>query len=116
MPLFVTEEYSIVTDPLTDRRGITWDPGARVVELPGWHNRFGRFYSAPVLERRVLAPARQLGYDIELLHFVNIKDVHPKAMIYFALLMRKPEAPAARRLEDQEDPGWRALGDSRGGT
>jgi SAM-dependent methyltransferase len=100
VPLFVTEEYSIVTDPLTDRRGIAWDPGARVVELPGWHNRFGRLYSASALEQRVLAPARQFGYDIELLHFANVTDVHPLAMIHFALLMHKPQATSARGLRD----------------
>lgn len=94
VPLFVSEEYTIVTDPLTDRRGIVWDPGARVVELPGWHNRFGRFYSASALERRVLAPARQLGYDVELLHFENVRDIHPLAVTYFALLLRRRRAPA----------------------
>jgi SAM-dependent methyltransferase len=90
VPIFASDEHTIITDPLTDRRGIQWDPGARVIEIPGWHNRFGRFYSASALERRVLAPARQLGYELELLHFVNVRDVHPLATTYFALLMRKP--------------------------
>lgn len=90
VPLFVSDTYSIITDPLTDRRGVVWDPGATVVELPWWHNRFGRFYDAPALETRVLAPARGLGYELEILHFANVKDVHPRASLYFGLVMRKP--------------------------
>jgi hypothetical protein len=93
VPLFVSNEYSIISDPLTDRRGIIWDPGARVIELPGWHNRFGRFYGAAALERRVLSPARAVGYEAEILHFINLKDVHPLASMHFALVMRKPRSP-----------------------
>lgn len=90
VPLFVSDKYSIISDPLTDRRGVVWDAGATVVELPWWHNRFGRFYDASALEARVLAPARALGYELEILHFVNVKDVHPRASMYFGLIMRKP--------------------------
>lgn len=103
VPLFVAQEHSILTDPLTDRRGIVWDPGARVIELPGWHNRFGRFYSPSTLEERVLTPARQLGYDIELLHFENVTDVHPMATTYFALMMRKPGNSVADRSGHQRE-------------
>jgi SAM-dependent methyltransferase len=90
IPLFVSDQYSILSDPLTDRRGIAWDPGADVVELPGWHNRFGRFYSAPALDQRVLSPAVDIGYQVEFLHFVNVTDAHPLATTYFSLVMRKP--------------------------
>jgi hypothetical protein len=90
VPLFVSERYSILSDPLTDRRKIAWDPEARVIELPGWHNRFGRFYDAAALEKRVVSPARELGYHIEILHFFNVRDIHPRASTYFALVMRKP--------------------------
>jgi SAM-dependent methyltransferase len=90
VPLFVSERYSIISDPLTDRRGIAWDAGARVIELPGRHNRFGRFYDAPALDARVLSRARELGYECEILHFANVKDVHPRASMHFALVMRKP--------------------------
>jgi SAM-dependent methyltransferase len=95
VPLFVSDGYSIISDPLTDRRGIVWDPGARVLELSGWHNRFGRFYDASALEARVLSRARAVGFDVEILHFANVKDVHPRASMYFALVMRKPRDPAA---------------------
>jgi SAM-dependent methyltransferase len=88
LPLFVSDEYTILTDPLVDRRGIVWDEGARVVEVPGWHNRFGRFYDASALRRRVLIPAS--GFSTTIYHFVNVKDVHPRAHLHFALVMRKP--------------------------
>jgi SAM-dependent methyltransferase len=90
VPLFMDERHSIISDPLTDRRGIAWDPGARVIELPGRHIRFGRFYDAAALAERVLRPATRLGYDVEILHFENVKDVHPEASTHFALVMRKP--------------------------
>lgn len=94
VPLFVSDRYVILSDPLTDRRGVVWDPHARVVELAGWHNRFGRFYDATALDARVLAPARELGYALELLHFANVKDVHPQASMHFGLVLRKPpESP-----------------------
>jgi hypothetical protein len=91
VPLFVSERLSILSDPLTDRSGIVWDPGAEVIELPWWHNRFGRFYDAASLEERVLSPAREVGFGLEILHFDTIKDVHPLAAMYFALVLRKPE-------------------------
>jgi SAM-dependent methyltransferase len=90
VPLFLSEQHSIISDPLMDRRGIAWDPGARVIELTGRRNRFARFYDASALEERVLTQARQAGYDLEILHFANVKDVHSRASTYFALVMRKP--------------------------
>jgi SAM-dependent methyltransferase len=96
VPLFVSDRYTIITDPLTDQRGVAWDAGARVVELPGWHNRFGRFYDAPALERRVLSPAREIGYELEILRVVNLEEIHPLASTHFALVMRKPSPARAR--------------------
>ena len=97
VPLFLSDRYSILSDPLTDRRGIAWDAGAQVIELPGWHNRFGRFYDPTALDARVLSPARELGYDLEILHFMNVTDVHPQAAMYFALVLRKPPQHSAGR-------------------
>lgn len=91
LPLLMAERHSIITDPLVDRRGIVWDAGARVVEIPWWHNRFGRFYDAPALQRRVLAPAR--GFEVTAYWLVNVEEVHPKAYLHFALVMQKPGGP-----------------------
>lgn len=90
LPLAVSDHYSIITDPLVSRRGIVWDEGAQVIELPWWHNRFGRFYDAGALQRRVLMPAGRLGFSPTIYHVMNVKEVHRDAYLYFALVLRKP--------------------------
>lgn len=89
LPLFMAEQHSIVTDPLVvRRRDIAWDEEARVIELPGWHNRFGRHYDALALQRRILAMERRFVPTIY--HLVNVREVHPRAYLHFALVLRKP--------------------------
>jgi SAM-dependent methyltransferase len=88
LPLFMAEQHRILTDPLVNRRSIIWDDGALVIEVPWWHNRFGRFYDAGTLEQRVLAPGNQFRSII--FQIVNVKEIHPKAYLYFALVMQKP--------------------------
>jgi SAM-dependent methyltransferase len=90
LPLFVSDRYSIVTDPLVNRQNITWDKGANVVELPWWHNRFGRFYDAEALKRRVLTPAIDAGFEPTIYHVINVQEVHLCAYLHFALVLRKP--------------------------
>jgi hypothetical protein len=90
VPLCVSDEYAIATDPLVDRRGVVWDSGARVLELPWWHNRFGRFYDAQALERRILRPSRECGFEAILYHLENVKAVHPAVYLHFGLVLRKP--------------------------
>lgn len=98
-PLFMSEEYHILTDPLVDRRGIVWDEGARIVEQPWWHNRFGRFYDAAALRSRVLAPAERVGFTPTIYHFANVQEIHPSASMHFALVLRAPEFPAPESLD-----------------
>jgi hypothetical protein len=90
LPLFLSEQHSALTDPLVSRRSLRWDPGAQVIELPWWHNRFGRFYEADSLWQRVLAPAQALGFHAQLLHFSNTKDVHPRTYLHYCLMLNKP--------------------------
>jgi SAM-dependent methyltransferase len=90
LPLFMSERFAILSDPLVDRRGVTWDPGAEVIELPWWHNRFGRLYDAATLKRRVLdpgAPFRQAIYRV-----LNPHVAHPRASLHYALVLDKPQA------------------------
>jgi SAM-dependent methyltransferase len=89
-PLNLSDEYCIVSDPLVNRRGVVWDPGARVIELPLWHNRFGRFYDAAALMRRVIEPAQRLGFEVALHHVENVKAVHHSAYLHFVLILSKP--------------------------
>jgi hypothetical protein len=92
LPLNMTDQFSILTDPLVDRRGIAWDPGARVIEIPTWHNRFGRMYDAAALKQRVLEPARQVGFDINVLRVRNTEAIHPSTYLHYILLLTKPAA------------------------
>jgi SAM-dependent methyltransferase len=89
LPLFVSDCFCNITDPLVRRPGIAWDSGARVIELPWWHNRFGRFYDAAALLARVLAPAAAAGFDPTIYHVVNVSEAHPRAHLHFALVLRK---------------------------
>lgn len=93
IPLFVSPYYAILTDPLVDRRGVVFDEGARVVMSPWWHNRFGRLYDAPTLDRRVLTPAARQGFRATIYHVLNAKEVHPGAHLSFVLVLRKPGPP-----------------------
>lgn len=88
VPLFITDYYAILTDPFVSHRGIQWDEGARVVELPWWHNRFGRSYDVPALQRRVLIPGRR--FETTFYYTVNLNQVHTQTYLHFSLVMQKP--------------------------
>lgn len=92
LPLYLSEEYHILTDPLVRRSGVVWDEGARIVERPWWHNRFGRFYDPPALDRRVLAQARNLGFQTTVYHAENITEVLAQSDLHFVLMLRKPRS------------------------
>jgi hypothetical protein len=90
LPLFMSDHFVILSDPLVNRRGVVWDSGATVVELPWWHNRFGRMYDAQALRRRVLEPAQ--AFKQTIYHVTNPFAVHPDASLHFALVLEKPAA------------------------
>lgn len=89
LPLFMSERFSVMSDPLMDRRGVTWDAGAEVVEIPWWHNRFGRLYDAEALQSRVLAPGA--AFDQLVYQVVNPYEVHPSVCMHFILVLYKPK-------------------------
>jgi len=90
IPFYLSDQHSIITDPLLDRRSVVWDNDARIVEIPWCHHRFGRFYSADTAYRHVLVPAKQAGFEVRLYRILNVNDVLPKANIHFVLLLEKP--------------------------
>jgi SAM-dependent methyltransferase len=92
LPLFVSEQHSIVSDPLVDRRGVVWDEGATVVDLPWQHIRFGRIYDAAALQRRVLTAGKDFATRVA--HVTNAQAIHPRAGLFYALVMDKPDWPA----------------------
>jgi hypothetical protein len=93
LPLFLSEHHFVFSDPLVDRRGVVWDPGAPVIEKPWFHNRFGRYYGPAALQQRVLGPARRAGFAPALYHLVNVRQVVPESRMHFALLLGKPAQP-----------------------
>lgn len=90
LPLNLAIEHTILTDPLSNRTGIVFDPGARVIEAPWFHNRFGRFYDANTLQQRILEPASSIGFEATIYRVVNLKEIHPKVYLHFILVLHKP--------------------------
>ena len=88
LPLFMAAQHSIMTDPLVNRRGVVWDKAAKIVEWPGFHNRFGRFYDVDALRLRVLEPGNQ--FETVIYHVENVSQVNRGAYLHFALFVRKP--------------------------
>ena len=88
LPLFVTDRFYNMTDPLVDSRGVQWDAEADIIPVPWWHNRFGRLYDAAGVARRVLQPAA--CFEQTIYHIVNAREVHLAISLYFALVLRKP--------------------------
>ena len=77
-----------VTDPLVNRQGIVYDDKAEIIEVPWFHNRFGRFYDINTLKQHVLIPGRK--FNIKIYHVMNLKEIHPSLYLHFALVMQKP--------------------------
>jgi SAM-dependent methyltransferase len=90
VPLFLSEQYDILTDPLVDTDDVVWDSGANVVSVVGYRNRFGRFYSFTALANRVVEPAMRCGFTVTLIHFTNATDLVPILGPYLGLLLSKP--------------------------
>jgi hypothetical protein len=93
LPLFMSERFSVITDPLVDRRGVIWDDGSEIVDIPWWHVRFARLYDAENLRRRVLDPGWQ--FQQVIYHVTNAAEVHPRLSLHFALVLSKPSAAAS---------------------
>jgi SAM-dependent methyltransferase len=87
LPLFMSDRFAVITDPLVDRTGVVWDAGTDVVEIPWWHVRFARLYDGAHLKQRVLDPGAQ--FRQVLYHVVNPREVHPRISLHFALMMFK---------------------------
>jgi SAM-dependent methyltransferase len=96
VPLYLSVRHQILTDPLVPATGVTWDPGAEVVERIGHHNRFGRCYSPEALNERILKAARDLGFTIAIHHFVDVDErasdpiTRAQRGIRFAMVLQKP--------------------------
>jgi SAM-dependent methyltransferase len=89
VPLFLTSSHTVLTDPLVDRRDIEWDPEGTVVSIVGYRNRFGRFYSLDTLQRRVIEPATQCGFEAGIYYVENVYELQPGSLLHFGLVLEK---------------------------
>jgi hypothetical protein len=89
VPLYLSIEHANITDPFVEHEGLEFDANGHVYPVPGYRNRFGRFYSISSLTERVLEPARSCGFDLTLYHFSNIRDLEPTSGLHFGLVLAK---------------------------
>jgi len=94
LPLFMSNSFTNLSDPLVNRQGVVWDEGASVIERLWWHNRFGRFYNTEALYSRVLQPAEQLGFHTTIYRVINMREIDPPVNLRFVLMLYKPHSPA----------------------
>src|SRR5829696_1491709 len=90
VPLYLSEQYEIFTDPLVKTEDVVWDQDAAVVPVAGYRNRFGRFYSPVAVLNRVVQPAQECGFEVEIFEFRNSRELEPSCGIEFGLVLRKP--------------------------
>jgi SAM-dependent methyltransferase len=88
-PLYLFQEYAILTDPaVAVAQRVSFESDAVVYARPGWRNRHGRFYDPDHLDKRIktsLGAMRMTIYRI-----TNATDVHPSCYIQFAAMITKP--------------------------
>lgn len=87
LPLYFADEYTILTDPSVDRRGVVWDKGAVVTNVYGWGSRFGRFYSVSKFRERVLDHCSNLS--LRILWAENEKTVDRSCYVKFIAIFEK---------------------------
>jgi len=89
VPLYLSTEYANFTDPLVEHEGLVFDPDAHIYSVPGYRNRFGRFYNISSLTERILEPARSCGFEVALYHFSSIRALEPTSGLHFGLVLAK---------------------------
>ena len=87
MPLYFADEYSILTDPTVNRRGVKWDRDATIYNKLDYGNRFGRFYTIQKLNDRVLDPWR--NFSVKFFFVENEKAIHQSCYLKFVLVLEK---------------------------
>lgn len=91
VPLYLCQEYCILTDPLAVAAGggaPPREPGARLHASRTFGNRHGRFYSPARLIERVWNERGPL--EMEIVAIENFREVDPSIYARYALLLRRP--------------------------
>lgn len=87
-PLYLSEEYSILTDPLISvPQNVEFDKDAVICRLPGWNNRHGRFYNVKHFLSRVRNNAPD--FDITVYRITNARQINESCYLRFALLLKR---------------------------
>ncbi len=88
LPLYMAEEYCIITEPeVAVEQNVVFDSEAKVCGIKGWNNRHGRFYDVDSFSKRII---NRLGdMSIRLYRVVNQKDVHSTCYLKFVALITK---------------------------
>jgi predicted SAM-dependent methyltransferase len=87
LPLYFADEYSILTDPTVNRRGVKWDQDATIYNKLDYRNRFGRFYTVQKLKDRVLDHWR--NFSVKFFFVENEKEIHQSCYLNFVLVLEK---------------------------
>ena len=96
IPLYLSSLHHHLVDPLADRRGVNYDPGARIVYRPSYYRvASARFYSVEAFMRRVVA--YRSGLSLKVIFVENEKEVDPSCYLKFVAVFERPAKPKAAR-------------------
>ncbi len=87
LPLYLFDEYAILTDPVVvPRKGVLFDPEAKLYCTKNWGERHGRFYDVPHFVSRILDNS-DLRATVALLQ--NEKEVCSRCYLKFIVVFQK---------------------------
>lgn len=87
LPLYMAEVFTNVTDPEVDRTGLMFDDCAKIAEVRGWRNRFGRHYDLQAFTTRILGNIGSLKPRIFAME--NERDFCDSCYLKFALVLTR---------------------------
>ncbi|MBM4147401.1 MAG: hypothetical protein FJ240_14200, partial [Nitrospira sp.] len=102
VPLYLADEYSIVTDPVVAiSQGVIFQDEATVCCVKGFNNRFGRFYDPATLKSRILSNLGNL--TLKLFRITNA-SFDPSCYVQFAALLEKPVEQISLKSKEPSIP------------
>ena len=88
-PLYMADEYSIVTDSVVAlTQNIRFENNAVVCCVKGYNNRHGRFYDPKHIERRIVKNLGDLIF--KLIRVTNVKQIDQSCYLEFVGIIEKP--------------------------
>jgi SAM-dependent methyltransferase len=90
VPLYLAEEYGILTDPeVAVRENVPFENGVTLYAFTQWNNRHGRFYDPAHFALRL--HENRGGLELTVYRLLNFQEVDPSCYARFALLLQKPD-------------------------